>query len=104
MSGITVNGLAHSVLSSSFFLRRYAKYLSQLGGGRAPYCISRFGQGHVYNRGATHFTLERRPCIISYYKYACAPLSKLSNCAPPTFIAFIALFIDCGVRVEKETS
>ena len=34
----------------------------------------------------THFTLGLRPCIIShpsYYKYTCAPRSKLLSCAPP---------------------
>ena len=57
------------------------------GGARGARSLLHFtkAKGMSLNRGATHFTLGLRPCIIShpsYYKYTCAPLSKLPSCAP----------------------
>ena len=54
-------------------------------GARAPSCISYFGSGHMsLNRGAIHFTLGLRPCIISSFLiqiYLRPPL-KISQLRP----------------------
>ena len=65
---------------------------AQLGVGcwelATPSCISYFCQEHVSNRGAIHFTLGLRPCIISSFLlqiYLRPPLkfTQLRPCQPP---------------------
>ena len=68
---------------------------AQLGGGcwgRAPPPLFHFSKGHASKlKELTHFThvLLSHP---SYYKYTCAPLSKLPSCAPACFLTFISVY------------
>ena len=49
---------------------------------RAPSFISYFGQGYVSNRGATHYALDLRSCIISSFLLQINPLFKFNQLRP----------------------
>ena len=62
------------------------------GGGlraRAPPAFHTLAKDMSLNRGATHFTHVLSHPI--YYKYTCAPLSKLLSCAPSGTISMTIL-------------
>ena len=62
---------------------RGSLYRGATGGGAPPLAFHTLAKDMSLNRGASHFTLGLRPLSRpSFYKYTCAPLSKLPSCAP----------------------
>ena len=57
---------------------------AQLGGGVPPPAFPTLAKDMSLNRGAIHFTLRLRPCIILSFllQIYMRPLSKKPDCAP----------------------
>ena len=65
---------------------------AQLGWG-APPAFHTLAKEMSLNRGVRHFTLGHILCHPFYYKYTCAPLSKLTSCAPDVRMSLYCKYV-----------
>ena len=63
-------------------LNRGASWGGERWGRAPPPAIHTLSKEMSLNKGATHFTLGPRPCIITSLQIYLRPLSKLPSCAP----------------------